>query len=200
MRKSLSAWQLGGFLFTSILGTFLHFLFDLSGGNPIVAIFSAVNESIWEHMKLIFYPMFLFSIIEWYKIGRNIPNFWCIKLIGDLIALTLIPIIYYTYTGIFGISVDWFNITIFFISAAAAYYLEYSLFSAQRNCLLSNAFTFTVILLIVLIFGIFTFRSPKIPLFQDPQTGSYGYQKTLPNRQRFSITAGECPLFHIQRW
>ena len=57
MKQSISYWQMAGFLFTSILGTFLHFLFELSGRSVIAAIFSAVNESIWEHMKLIYYPM-----------------------------------------------------------------------------------------------------------------------------------------------
>ena len=64
MKQSISYWQVAGFLFTSILGTFLHFLFDRSGERLIVAIFSAVNESIWEHMKLIYYPMFLFSLVK----------------------------------------------------------------------------------------------------------------------------------------
>ena len=64
MIRSISYWQVAGFLFASILGTFLHFLFDLSGQSVIAAIFSAVNESIWEHMKLIYCPMLLFALIE----------------------------------------------------------------------------------------------------------------------------------------
>ena len=71
MQKNHGAWQVAGFIFTSILGTFLHFLFDLTGENLVAGMFSAVNESIWEHMKLIFYPMVLFAIIEWNYIGRK---------------------------------------------------------------------------------------------------------------------------------
>ena len=44
------------------MGTLLHFLFDWTGGNAVVALFSAVNESIWEHLKLLFYPMVLFAV------------------------------------------------------------------------------------------------------------------------------------------
>ena len=65
MEKNLPRRQMTGFLFTSILGTFLHFFFDLTGGNVVAALFSAVNESIWEHMKLLFFPMLIFSIIEY---------------------------------------------------------------------------------------------------------------------------------------
>ena len=56
MKQTISRWQMGGFLFTSVLGTALHFLFDLPGGSAVAALFSAVNESIWEHIKLIYYP------------------------------------------------------------------------------------------------------------------------------------------------
>ena len=99
MNQSISYWQVAGFLFTSIFGTFLHFLFDLSGQSMIAALFSAVNESIWEHMKLIYYPMFLFALIE-NRFGRKkYKHFWCIKLMGILLGLLLIPVIYYTYTA-----------------------------------------------------------------------------------------------------
>ena len=65
MKQTISRWQLAGFLVTSVLGTFLHFLFDLTGGSLVAALFSAVNESIWEHIKLIYYPMLLVSLLEY---------------------------------------------------------------------------------------------------------------------------------------
>lgn len=44
------------FIFISILGVLLHFTYEWSGDNPAVGLFSAVNESTWEHLKLIFFP------------------------------------------------------------------------------------------------------------------------------------------------
>ena len=114
LKKSIPYWQVGGFLFTAVVGTFLHFLFDLTGGSMIAALFSAVNESIWEHLKLLFYPMVAFAVAEYVFWGKDAGSFWCIKLIGVGIGLVLIPVLYYTYTGILGVSVDWLNITIFF--------------------------------------------------------------------------------------
>ena len=102
MKKSVPTWQMAGFIFTSILGTFLHFLFDLAGGSAAAALVSAVNESIWEHMKLIYYPMVLFSFIEYRVWGKEMPGFWCVKMKGVLLALVLIPLIYYLYTGALG--------------------------------------------------------------------------------------------------
>ena len=52
------------FIFISILGVLLHFTYEWSGDNPAVGLFSAVNESTWEHLKLIFFPMLLLTLIE----------------------------------------------------------------------------------------------------------------------------------------
>ena len=134
MKKIVPYWQMMGFIFTGILGTLLHFLFDWTGGRAIIALFSAVNESIWEHMKLLYYPMLAFAFWEYSKWGKKTPGFWCIKLVGMFTGLALIPVLYYTYTGILGLSADWFNITIFFVAAAAAFYIETKLFDKNISC------------------------------------------------------------------
>lgn len=159
------------------MGTLLHFLFDWTGGNAVVALFSAVNESIWEHMKLLYYPMLMFAFLEYSHWGKEIPGFWCVKLIGILTGLALIPTIYYTYTGILGVSADWLNIAIFFFAAAVAFYAETKLFGRQYPCWLSANKAFVILCMIGVVFTVLTFATPKIPFFQDPLTGTYGFQK-----------------------
>ena len=176
MKQTVSCWQMLGFIFTGVLGTLLHFLFDWTGGSAIVALFSAVNESIWEHMKLLYYPMLLFAFIEYSRWGKNTPEFWCVKLMGMLTGLALIPVLYYTYTGVLGISADWLNIAIFFFAAAAAYYLETKLFQKQ-SCRISSDKAFVLLCMIGVVFIALTFATPRIPFFQDPLTGTYGFQK-----------------------
>lgn len=174
MKKSLKFWQIGGFVFAGIAGVLLHFLYDWTNQSIIVASFSAVNESIWEHMKLLFFPMFVFALIEYKFIGKNYENFWCAKLAGSIIGLLLIPIIYYAYTGIFGVNTDWFNIVIFFVAAGTAYYLE-NLLLKNKLCLCRSSFiAFLLLCLIAVLFIVMTFVQPKIPLFQDMTTGDYG--------------------------
>lgn len=175
MKRTISYWQLASFLFTSILGTFLHFLFDLSSQSVIVAIFSAVNESIWEHMKLIYYPMLLFALIEFQFWGKDHKEFWCIKLVGILLGLVLIPVLYYTYTGISGVSVDWLNITIFFLSAGVTFWAENKLLQKENGCFLSSRISFILICIIGVVFTLLTFFTPEIPFFKDPVTGRYGF-------------------------
>lgn len=177
MNKSISYWQVAGFLFTSIFGSFLHFLFDLSGQSMIASIFSAVNESIWEHMKLIYYPTFLFALVESVFWRKKYKHFWCIKLAGILLELTLIPVIFYTYTGILGISADWFNIAIFFIAAGASFWTEALLFQRDSTCRLPCRMAFLAICLISFVFTVLTFLPPHIPFFKDPITGTYGFQR-----------------------
>lgn len=174
MKRSIPFWQIIGFLFTGALGTVLHFLFDWTDKSLISSLFSAVNESIWEHMKLIFYPMVLFAILEYRAWGKENSAFWCIKLLGILLSLLLIPVIYYTYTGILGASADWFNITIFFIAAAAGFYWETKLFQ-NGICPIPTSFAISILCFIALAFTFLTFWPPHIPFFQDPLTGTYGY-------------------------
>lgn len=177
MSKSISYWQVAGFLFTSIFGTFLHFLFDLSGQSIIAALFSAVNESIWEHMKLIYYPMLLFAFIENHFWGKKHKHFWCIKLAGIMLGLILIPIIYYTYSGILGVSSGWFNVTIFFIAAGASFGLENKLFQQENAFRLHSRTALILIYMVGILFTVLTFLPPHIPFFKDPITGSYGFQR-----------------------
>ena len=174
MNRSIPHWQIAGFLFTAVIGTFLHFLFDLTGENIIAALFSAVNESIWEHTKLLFYPMLAFAVIEYFRWGKQLPHFWCVKLIGIGLGLVLIPVIYYTYTGILGINADWFNIAIFFLAALAVYRQETKLF-LDHICLMGQKPALGVLCFVAVIFTVFTFLPPHIPFFQDPLTGTYGF-------------------------
>ena len=97
MDSRLRRWEAGGFLFTCLAGTLLHFVYDWSGKSALVGAFSAVNESTWEHMKLLFVPMFLAALVEMAALGDCFRNFWTAKAAGTLAGLGLIPALYYTY-------------------------------------------------------------------------------------------------------
>lgn len=173
MKRSIALFELWGFAVTALGGTLLHFLYDLLGGAAWIAPFSGVNESTWEHMKLLFWPMLLFSVVE-SRFFRERTDFWCVKLKGILLGLTLIPVLFYTYNGVIGKSPDPINITIFFVSAAVTYLYETRRFlnrtTACRHPKLAVALLFTVAALFVT----FTFFTPTLGVFKDPITGGYG--------------------------
>ena len=173
MKKSIGIAQWIGFGVTAAGGTLLHFLYDWLGESTLVAPFSGINESTWEHMKLLFWPTFIFSIVQSFFF-RDRENFWCVKLRGTLLGLALIPIIFYTYNGVVGKSPDWLNISIFFISAAAMYIYETRFFNAEKLQCKHPRLAFLSLCLIGFLFILFTFRTPEIGIFLDPITTTYG--------------------------
>ena len=173
MKRSIGVWQFCGFAATSLGGTVLHFLYDWLGEAIWIAPFSGVNESTWEHMKLLFFPMLIYAAVQSFFF-REYENFWCVKLRGILLGLILIPVIFYTYNGVIGRSPDWINIAIFFISAAIVYIYETRLFKSEKITYRSPKTAVAVLLLIALLFVIFTFATPEIGIFKDPLTGTYG--------------------------
>lgn len=173
MKRSINLWQLFGFAVTSLGGTILHFLYDLLDGAVWIAPFSGVNESTWEHMKLLFWPMFLYAIIQ-SRFIRDRQDFWCVKLRGILLGLILIPVLFYTYNGAIGASPDWLNITIFFLAAAIAYFSEAVMFHRGNVNCSSPQKALILLYVIAVLFVVFTFFTPQIGIFRDPLIGTYG--------------------------
>ena len=173
MKTKIGLWQLMGFAVTSLGGTILHFLYDWLGGALWVAPFSGVNESTWEHMKLLFWPMLAFAVVQSFFF-RDRGDFWCVKLRGILLGMVLIPAIFYTYNGAVGKSPDWLNIAIFFVVAAAVYIYEARLFEGEGVKCGSPKWAVAVLGALAVLFVVFTFWTPDIGLFRDPLTGTYG--------------------------
>lgn len=176
MKRDISLWSLVGFAFASLFGTLLHFLYDWTNGSVLVAPFSGVNESTWEHMKLLYFPLLVFALVQ-SRFFKGYENYWCIKLLSIVTGITLIPVLFYTYNGVFGSSPDFVNIIIFFVSAAAAFLLEAYLFKKNTLNCQKPLIAFGIICLIGILFVLFTFLTPRIPLFLDPLTQAYGITK-----------------------
>lgn len=173
MKRSVGVWQFLGFAVTAFGGTVLHFLYEWLDKAVWIAPFSGVNESTWEHMKLLFWPMFLYAAAE-YFLFRDRPDFWCVKLRGILLGLGLIPVLFYTYNGVIGRSPDFVNIAVFFVSAAASYLYETRLFNSESVSCRRPRLAIAVLTAIAVLFAVFTFATPEIGIFKDPITGTYG--------------------------
>ena len=173
MNRSVGLWQLFGFAVTSLGGTLLHFLYDWLGKAAWIAPFSGVNESTWEHMKLLFWPMLLYAVVQSFFF-KDRGDFWCVKLRGMGLGLTLIPVIFYTYNGVIGKSPDWLNIAIFFVTAAAVYLYETRLYRKESVACGSPKWAVAALGGLAILFVVFTFFTPEIGIFRDPLTGTYG--------------------------
>ena len=167
MKQRSILWQWAGFGFATFGGTIAHFLYDWTGGSVLIAPFSGVNESTWEHMKLLFWPLFLFAMVQ-RPFFMEQENFWCVKLAEILLGLGLIPMLFYTYNGVFGKSPDWINIGIFYITAGLVFLFEWWAFKNDRAKCRYPRTAFAIICLIGVLFVVFTFVPPRIPLFRGP--------------------------------
>lgn len=169
-------YQIFSIIFTFILGTLLHFTYEWSGQNEIVGVFSAINESTWEHLKLLFFPMLITIVIGYFYIGKGISNFICSKTVGIVFAIVFTVVFFYTYTGILGKNIAIIDISSFFIATILGEYVAYLLMINKFKC--NNTIAIIVLMGICISFVVFTFNTPNIGLFKDPITGKYGIQKT----------------------
>ena len=156
-------------LTVAVLGTILHFLYDWTGESGVVKPFSAIDESTWQHMKIMYFPMLIFGVVQWFFFRKEYPCFYVVKLIGILVGLTLIPIVFYTYNGAFGKSPDWLNITIFMVADICAFVVEYRLFRRLNDCKREwKMLSLTAVIAIGVLMVVFTYSPPNLPLFISP--------------------------------
>ena len=173
MKRSVGWLQFCGYLFTVLLGSLLHFVYGWTGGSRIAALFASVNESTFEHMKLFFFPAFLYALFE-RRYFREGGAYWCVKLRGIILGTVLIPVLFYTANGCFGRTPDYVNIAIFFVAAAGAFLYETRrLRNGDARCP-SDGGAFFVLCSVAVLFWVFTFFPPRISLFSDPLTGGFG--------------------------
>lgn len=158
-------------IFILILGILLHFSFEWSNNNLFIGTFSSINESIWEHLKLLFFPMLISTIIGHFYLKIH-SNYLCIKTKGILLALTFTVVFFYTYTGIIGTNFTFVDIGIFFASVILSQY--YTCKKIKTNTFCNNFISGIILFILSLCFVIFTFSPPNIGLFKDPLTGMFG--------------------------
>ena len=165
----IKTWQIITVIICIILGILLHFSYEWTGENIIVALFSGVNESTWEHLKLAFYPMVLITIIGYFLIGNKSEKYWTAQTVGVITAIIFIIVFFYTYTGIIGTNFAWLNIATFVIGIILGQFVTYKLLTSEKRY---NAEVISIIFLIILFFCfiLYTFYPPSIGIFQDPIT------------------------------
>ena len=176
MNKKIKVSSIIGVVFVSALGTFLHYLFDLSGGNTYAALISGVNESTWEHLKLFYIPFFIYTLIECAIWGKRSDGFFTSKLLSAILGMGVLTVGFYTYTGILGYNIAWLNIALFYLGVIAAYLLSYKLLTRvpKKDFRKWEMLSALLLVAIAAVFFIFTFYPPKIGLFQDPVTKNFG--------------------------
>jgi len=172
MKNKLLKVEIISTIFIILLGVMLHFTYDLSNNNIIVGTFSAINESVWEHLKILFVPMFITIIFGYFYFQKDIPYYLCNKTKGLIIALIFIIVIHYSYTGIIGKHIAIIDIITFIIAIIIGEIYTYKKIINNKIC--NNILSKVILTILCLCFILFTFITPKIGIFKDPLTKTYG--------------------------
>mgnify|MGYP005784502387 FL=1 len=165
--KNIKLWFITGFIFTAVFGTLSHFFYDWSGENVLIGLISPVNESTWEHMKLAFFPVLIWSFFIPAQIRDKVPALRPALLLGGLVGTLFVPVLFYTYSGILGQNIAWMDIAIFFVSVFLTFVCAWILRRSERIYQKRTAIYILTVLFLIFFF-LFTFLPPEIGLFADP--------------------------------
>lgn len=177
MKKKLFYSQLCGAVFVILFGSLSHFFFEWSGGNIVVGLFCPVNESSWEHLKMLFFPMLLFGMLEYFWLGKEYCNYWIAQAVGIILGLISVLVLFYTYSGILGRNIMAADIAVFVISIILGFWVSFLML--RKGCCAGKGWKILgVILLAVLLlcFLLFTFYPPQLHLFWDSERETEGIQ------------------------
>lgn len=169
-------WIVVGIPLLFIAGSIMHFLYNLLLESPIVGLLAPVNESIWEHSKMVLWPMILWWLLYYvfrknrYRIDKN--KWFTGALTALLVSLAAMPLLYYFYTGAFGVELLWVDILILLLAVALGQLLGLHVYRYGRG--IQASYILVVLVLVILLFMLFTYCPPHIPLSQDGMTGGYG--------------------------
>ncbi len=166
--SKLKRYTVIGAIFVIITGILSHFIYEWSGNNFILGFFFPVSESTWEHMKLCFFPMLIYTFFMSKKIRDDYPCVTSSLLFGILLGTFLIPVIFYTYSGILGQNFMPLDIATFIFSVLIAFIAVYRL---SLSCKMESCTTWltTTVFVLAVCFFIFTYLPPDIGLFTPPE-------------------------------
>ena len=174
MKKSVLKWELLGILFISLVGALFHFVFEWSGESPVVGAFVAVNESVFEHLKLTFWPFLIWAAIEYRYINNSANNFIIAKTAGLYVMPVTIIVLFYSYTTITGIESLVADIAIFVVAIVLGQYTGYRLMTRKSLTHRLHLVSLVGMITLGVLYIVFTFYPPHVPFFQDAVSGGYG--------------------------
>jgi hypothetical protein len=174
MNRRILRWELIGIPVISVAGALLHFVFEWSGYWSPVGAIAAVNESVWEHFKIGFWPTLLYAIVEFIIMGKSLKNFAFAKAIGIYAIPATIAIIFYSYTAIIGHEILAVDILSFVVAIAIGQIVSYKLLTSRQLPAWSHTLGIILVVALAIAFVIFSYYPPHLPIFQDSPTGNYG--------------------------
>jgi hypothetical protein len=177
MKRPALKWELIGIAIISILGSALHFAFELSGEWPPVGIIAAVNESVFEHLKLTFWPTLLYAAVNYSLLRQDTHNFLTAKTAAVYVMPVTIIVLFYGYTTITGIESIIIDILIYIVAVAVGQLVSYRILVTKPLPPWLKWLSLALLVVLAFVYALFTFYPPHVAFFMDSVTGTYGIQQ-----------------------
>lgn len=177
-KKQILKWEWIGFFFVGLVGAALHFTYELSDYSYPVGFFSAVNESTWEHLKMVYWPGILFALLQYTYVKDHANNFFVSTVVYLFVMPLVIVVGWYAYAPAVGRSIFPVDLALFYVAVALGQYLSYRLKIADPIESPSvKAWAWAGFFVMLIAFSTFTYYPPEIFLFEHldlKDTGQYG--------------------------
>lgn len=166
--------EIAGGAVTFAVASFLHFLYDLTGGSIVGALFGAVNESVWEHLKIFSIAYIVWAITELLWAKPPIKKFVWAKALGLYAMCISIALFFFTYTMFTGKPILVLDLASGIVFSVLGHFISYKVTLMDSN---QGQYFYTGVMLIflaIIMILCFSFYPPQSVLFKDPVTGLYG--------------------------
>ena len=120
------------FFAAAILGAAWHFLHHALPC-PLTALLAPVNESVWEHLKLLYFPPLAVGFVVSFRWKQAQRRFWSAMAAVLLLMPAVLMGVFYTLTAGFGVKANLaFAIVLYSITLALGWWLLYRLSRSGR--------------------------------------------------------------------
>jgi hypothetical protein len=172
-KHSLLKWELTGIVVVFLLGALFHFLFELTGSHPPVGAFVPVNESVFEHLKLTYWPTVIWAIFSYNFLRSTANNFIIAKATAVIIMPLMVLAIFYTYTSFTDDNVI-IDILSLLAAVAVGQYINYLILKFRPLPVWLTVLSVFLIAVVACLYVVLTFYPPHTQLFMDTNTNAYG--------------------------
>ena len=157
------------FFIISIIGTLSHFVYEWTGKPYLIGLFFPVNESTWEHLKLLFFPSLIYFAVVYFTLKEKPKNYISATAISIIAGMVSIVVMFYTYQGVLGRNIDFLNILIYFLGVAVTIYIMQRILKTQSlSSGTANIISLFFLLLTAILFVSFSFNPPSLGIFLPP--------------------------------
>lgn len=157
------------FFVISIIGTLSHFVYEWTGKPYLIGLFFPVNESTWEHLKLLFFPSLIYFAVVYFTLKEKPKNYISATAISIIAGMVSIVVMFYTYQGVLGRNIDFLNILIYFLGVAVTIYIMQRILKTQSfSSGTANIISLFFLLLTAILFVSFSFNPPSLGIFLPP--------------------------------